>query len=85
MFFLSIVIFSSLYYAFSERWLYKMAPDYNIYFESISAFVNGLAKGLIPFSKFFVPGMEFISLVFYVVNLILIWQIVVAVKRHTRR
>ena len=82
---LSIVIFSSLYYAFSERWLYKIAPDYNIYFENISAFINGLAKGFIPFSKFFVSGMEFISLLFYAVNLILIWQIVVAVKRHTRR
>lgn len=81
----SIIAFSSLYYAFNERWLYRIAPDYNIYFESISAFINGLAKGLIPFSKFFVPGMEFISLLFYVVNLTLIWQIVVAVKRHTKR
>ncbi len=82
---LSIIIFSSLYYAFNERWLYKIAPDYNMYFQSFSNFINGFAKGLIPFSKFFVAGMEFISLVFYVVNLILIWQIVVAVKRHTRR
>lgn len=81
----SIIAFSSLYYAFNERWLYKIAPDYNIYFENISAFINGFAKGLIPFSKFFVSGMEFISLLFYIVNLTLIWQIVVAVKRHTKR
>lgn len=85
MLFISAAIFSFLHYGYKQNWLYKMMPEYNSYIEGFANFFNGWAHGYLPFSKFFVEGMEFISLLFYIINLVLIWQIVVAVKRHTKR
>lgn len=82
---LSASIFASLFYAYTNNFLYRIAPEYNEYIQSASNFFNGWAHGYLPFSKFFVTGMESLSLFFYLVNLILLWQIVVAVKRHTKR
>lgn len=55
--------------------------------EPIWSFLNKLAKNFLPFSKFLADksGLEFISLLFYIWFAILIWQIVVAVKRLTQR
>lgn len=52
-----------------------------------SDFLNDLAKNFFPFSKFIEKnqGLEFVSLLFYIWFTILIWQIVVAIKRHTIR
>lgn len=52
-----------------------------------SDFLNDLAKNFFPFSSFIEKhqGLEFVSLLFYIWFSILIWQIVVAVKRHTIR
>lgn len=55
--------------------------------EPIWSFLNKLAKNFLPFSKFLdnKSGLEFISLLFYIWFAILIWQIIIAVKRHTQR
>lgn len=82
---ISAAIFGILHYAYENNWLYKIKPEYNKNIESVVDLFNGWAHGYLPFSRFFVNGMEFISLLFYIINLTLIWQVVVAVKRHTRR
>lgn len=47
--------------------------------------VNCLASGMIPFKGFLTNGMELLSLFFYIIFAVLVWQTVVALKRHTRR
>ncbi|MDX2373586.1 hypothetical protein NJD71_05525 [Psychrobacter sp. PP-21] len=63
--------------------------DYFIWkkLEWIWIFLNDIAKNFLPFSRFLgsKSGFEFISLLFYIWFGILIWQIVVSVKRHTQR
>lgn len=78
-------IFSLLLYTQKHNFLYNIFPEYNTQIQNIADFFNGWAHGYLPFSKFFIPGMEFISLFFYLINLILVWQIIVSVKRHTKR
>lgn len=50
-------------------------------------FLNDVAGSLLPFSRFLdnKSGLEFVSLIFYIWFAVLIWQIVIAVKRHTKR
>lgn len=84
-----IFFFSFIYYligwGYEASWLYKICPSINPYIANISQFANDLATNILPFSKFLKPGMEFVSLVFYVINVSLIWLTVVAIKRHTKR
>lgn len=47
--------------------------------------LNNLAKDFLLFSRFLKAGFEFVSLIFYIFSGILIWQIAVAIKRHTQR
>lgn len=46
---------------------------------------NSLTKEFLLYSLFLRKDFEFISLVFYILSVILIWQIVVSIKRHTQR
>lgn len=57
------------------------------YFDAFSVYANSAASNFLPFSRFLESksGFELISLFFYIWFGILIWQIVVAVKRHTQR
>lgn len=57
------------------------------WFDTLSVYANSAARNFLPFSKFLESksGFEFISLFFYIWFGILIWQIIVAVKRHTQR
>lgn len=50
-------------------------------------FLNQSSKNFLPFAKFFETksGIEFISLLFYVWFLVLIWQIIIAIKRKVIR
>lgn len=56
-------------------------------FKSLNDLLNYMSINFLPFTKFFEnkKGIEAISLIFYILFLILIWQIVIAVKRHTIR
>ena len=47
--------------------------------------LNSLAKDFLLFSRFLKSDFEFASLIFYILSGILIWQIAVAIKRHTQR
>lgn len=50
-------------------------------------FANNASKNFLPFVNFLKDkqGMEFVSLLFYIWFSVLIWQIIVAIKRHTIR
>lgn len=79
------VIYSGLIYAQENNWLYRICPSANIFFEYASSFFNGIAKNIIPFKSFAKEGMEFLSLIFYIIFASLIWQTIIAFKRHTKR
>lgn len=84
-----VVFFSVIYYLLilghENNLLYNIVPSANEIISSVSNILNGIAANIIPFKKLLREGMEFISLVFYVIFASLIWQTIVAVKRHTRR
>ena len=84
--FLSLIIYTSLlsiHESFFEYYNYFLHP----WVDCLSIQANEVAKNLLPFSRFLEKksGIEFVSLLFYIWFGILIWQIVVAVKRHTQR
>jgi hypothetical protein len=68
-----------------ENYLYSLYPSANGAIENISDFLNDVAAGVIPFKQFLHPGMEFVSLIFYVGFAVLIWQVIVSLKRLIRR
>ena len=84
--FLSLIIYTSLlsiHESFFEHYTYFLHP----WVDCLSVQANEVAQNLLPFSRFLEKknGIEFVSLLFYIWFGILIWQIVVAVKRHTQR
>lgn len=84
-----IGVFSVIYYLLilghEGNLLYKLVPSANEAISFVSNVVNGIAANIIPFQKLLREGMEFTSLMFYIIFASLIWQTIVAVKRHTRR
>ncbi|EOU3146126.1 hypothetical protein AB8884_06415 [Yersinia enterocolitica] len=84
-----IIIFSVFYYLLTlghdSNLLYTLIPSANEKIKLISNIFNGIASSIIPFKSLLREGMEFISLLFYIIFASLIWQTIVAVKRHTRR
>ncbi len=79
------IIYYLLILGYETNILYEIHPSINGSLEKISSFVNNVSKNILPFSKILKAGMEFVSLVFYIIFASLIWQTLVAVKRHTRR
>ncbi len=69
---------------YAENWLYSI-PSLSPVIRDISHAVNEFAISIIPFGRFLTEGMEFISLIFYVIFSALLWQTIVAIKRITRR
>ena len=84
-FFYSSVIYCILYLGSEFRWLYTIDTSVSEIAIVISKYANKFALFIMPFKKMLTKGMEFISLFFYIWYSILIWQTIVAVKRHTRR
>ncbi|MDO4237315.1 hypothetical protein [Pseudomonas sp.] len=86
---LGIALFALLFNWFAvkqkENYLYSFFPSFNTYLENISDFFNKMASGIIPFKQFLHPGMEFLSLVFYIIFAILTWQVIVSLKRRIKR
>ncbi|WP_372815929.1 hypothetical protein [Psychrobacter sp.] len=54
--------------------------------ECITEWLNTIARNFLPFARFISDkrGFEFVSLFFYIIFAILIWQIIVAVKKQTQ-
>lgn len=79
------IIYYLLILGYENNILYEIYPSINSALEKLYSFLNNVSKNILPFSKVLKPGMEFVSLVFYIIFVSLIWQTLVAVKRHTRR
>lgn len=79
------IIFSIFKYIKDINLIYNLSPKLNDYILPIQQLLNNLAVNIIPFNKFLIEGMEFISLIYYLINSILIWQTIVALKRYTKR
>lgn len=78
------VLFSLLQLGHENQWLYGMHPQLDDFLATTANFFNRFALGMLPFAKLFSKGIEFFSLLFAIMFSVLIWQTVVAVKRHTR-
>lgn len=87
--FLIAIFYSGLIYAQENNYLdfvYKIFPSLlNTVISGIVQFFNEIAKNIIPFKSFAKEGMEFLSLIFYIIFASLTWQTIVAFKRHTKR
>ncbi|CAH1385426.1 hypothetical protein [Candidatus Nitrotoga sp. M5] len=79
------IIYYILILGYEQNVVYEIHPGINGVLNIFSSILNRVAVNILPFSKFLKEGMEFISLIFYIVYASLIWQTLVAVKRHTRR
>lgn len=84
LFITSIILFLVYLIPFNDV-IFNISPKFYdaIYF--IQKYINKFATTILPFNKILIKNMEFVSLIFYLINSILIWQIIIAVKRHTRR
>lgn len=86
-----MVIFAILYgtilYGYQDNWIANSFPTLSHIIEKIMTPLNFIAKNIMPFKRFadLKPGMEFISLVFTIILASLTWQLIVAIKRNTRR
>lgn len=82
---LAMLLFMLLSFAHEENYLYRIIPEFNIYFECISTGFNSFAKAYIPFSALQKQGMEFLSLLFGLFFSIFTWLAITAIKMRTRR
>ncbi len=80
-----VILYSSLRCGLENNILYVIYPEWNHAFSYVSNIFNKIALSFLPFKSFLHPGMEFLSLIIYIIFAILTWQIIVAVKRHTKR
>ena len=84
-----ILVMSVIYYmlilGYENHLLYRVHPPANGIIASVSSFFNDLAKNFLPLKKLLKPGMEFVSVIFYVIFASLTWQTIIAIKRHTKR
>ena len=80
----SVVCFG-LDYCYEHNTPYAIYSPENNIIQSISNVANVASKAVLPISRFLKGGMEFVSLIFYIIYASLIWQTIVAVKSHTRR
>lgn len=82
---LSSLIYQAIVYGHNENYLYKIHPLISKLASTVASALNEFALSIIPFSKFLEHGLEFISLIFYLIFASLTWQTIVAIKRHTKR
>lgn len=86
LFILLVALFHALLnYSFEQNWLYLLPSSFTGSLELIGYGLNYITKNILPVNKFLVEGMEFLSLFFYLIYTILIWLIILAIKRKTKR
>lgn len=84
-----IIVLAVLHYlvviGYENSWLYRICEPCNDNFAAISAFLNKVAANILPFKASLKEGLEFASLIFTIGYAILIWQVIAALKIHTRK
>lgn len=68
-----------------KNFLYKLCPNMPDFIGELINMVNEWAAGFIPLNYFLIDGIEALSILFYGIFATLIWQMIIAIKRHTRR
>lgn len=83
---ITMIIYSIIVFEFDHRYVEDIS-NLPLYKESIFScnLWNNIAKNFSYFNFKLKPGMEFISLLFYIFWGICTWHLIVAVKRHTKR
>jgi uncharacterized protein YjbI with pentapeptide repeats len=79
------ILFYYLTIGYKENYLYLVFPKVNHILIPIFNCLNSFAKSIIPFNKILVEGMEFSSILFYILFSSLFWLIILAIKRTTKR
>ena len=86
-----IAVFTGIYYliiqGYESETLYSFYLPWNEKINLFTTKLNDVASNVIPFKNLMKEskGYEFITLIFYVILASLIWQTIVALKRHTQR
>jgi len=84
-----IAFFSIMYgviiYGNEHEWLMHLSPDASQALNTLVHWINYPLKEFKPLEKILKKDYEFISLIFNIIFSVLIWQTIVAVKRHTKR
>ncbi len=82
---ITMMIFSALYCIEKQNFIYHNFPSIYPYLFAVKSTLNSFAQSIIPLAKFLPTDMEFIGLLFYLIQAPLIWQAIVAIKRQTKR
>lgn len=84
---ITAIVFSLLTFGYEHNVLYLLSDNECLNFDLMiaSGILNGLAKSILPLHRFLKEGMEFLSVIFYIIYVSLTWQTLVALKRHTKR
>ena len=69
----------------AENIHHKIYSSGNPYIEIPISKLNLFARCILPFKNMLKEGKEFITLFFHIILGTLIWQTIVAIKRHTKR
>lgn len=77
--------FAIINYGYEQNWLYNIFPPMNSLISTPIQIVNYISKSIIPFKNILVEGIEFLSLLFYLIFSVLIWSMILAIKRKTKR
>lgn len=80
-----VFLLAILDYAKNEGWLYRIYAPLNPVFETMAVCLNEFASYLKFASPVMFEGMEFLSLLISGVIAALIWQMLVAFRRHAKR
>lgn len=87
--FVLMIITALMYYfidwGYQTNFFYENCSVLCSEFAAISRFLNGVAASIIPISRFLKEGIEFLSLIFYLLFVVEFWLIILAIKRHTKR
>ncbi len=79
------VVYTLIVVGYENNSLYKIIPSANNAISGLADSVNQVAKSILPFKNVLANKIEFISLIFYIVFTSLIWQTVIALKKHTKK
>jgi hypothetical protein len=82
---LFIIIYGFIIYGNEHHWLMHIYPKGSEVLNTIMHWLNYPLKDFRPLEKILKKDYEFMSLVFNIIFSVLIWQTIVAVKRHTKR
>ena len=80
-----ICLYSLIIYGNEHYWLMYVSPEISELLNTVMHWLNYPLKEFKALEKFLKKDYEFMSLIFNIIFSILIWQLIVALKRYTKR